>query len=382
MEKIKANEATYSEAHDYAIEVGKLLAQAYQNNLHEEGLPNGRMYYNIAQRVIEPTMLNNYELVTDTSGQIQESLYKKAEMGIRNQKPVLDHSRISNLIDRVSNEEQFSKIKWILDEPIIVFTQHVVDEAIRTNADFQAKSGMRAKIIRHVNPGACEWCHKQAGTYLYGDEPSDVYRRHQNCRCKTDYDPGDGRRQNVWSKKWNDEEEKSKIEERKEFSKTYTGASGAKNYHRDDSKDYLKSQEDIRKEKHAYREYDRIKNSNQELEKRKIFNNIGSFESMKSFSKEDVDVSFNHVFNIEHDLDDGRALFKPDFDMAQSWNRLINNADIQEHDLIMLLHERLEHDLMYKVNNLSYLDAHNETNKRYNYTEAVKLFNEGKRRER
>lgn len=220
MNKVKEGKATYSEAHDYAIETGKILSQSYQDNLNESDLPDGRMYYNIAQRVIEPTMENNYELISQISTQVQENLNKQAKIKIKSQKPALDKSRIQGIVDRVSNEEKFNQIKWILDEPIVNFSQHIVDESIRLNADFQANAGLNAQIVRQANVGACEWCQKLAGHYTYGHEPKDVYRRHSHCRCKTEYDPRDGRRQDVWSKKWNDEEEKSKIEERIEFSKT------------------------------------------------------------------------------------------------------------------------------------------------------------------
>ena len=33
-------------------------------------------------------------------------------------------------------------------------------------------------------------------------------RRHENCRCVVEYDPGDGKKQNVYSKKWVDLEKK------------------------------------------------------------------------------------------------------------------------------------------------------------------------------
>ena len=150
------------------------------------------------------------------------------------------------------------------------------------------------------------------------------------------------------------------------YSKIATGASGAKNYFRDDSLDFIKDSEDIRKEKHAYNEYDRIKNSNQKHEIDKIYNKIKHIDGMKDFTREDVEIVFNHVFNNEHDLDDGIGLFKPDYDMAQSWNRLINSNEIQDHDIVLLQHERLEHDYIYK-DGLDYYTAHDKVSEKYLY---------------
>lgn len=62
----------------------------------------------------------------------------------------------------------------------------------------------------------CEWCRNLAGSYTYPDGvPHDVYRRHQRCRCAVDYNPGNGKNQNVHSKQWRDEDEYEKREARK-----------------------------------------------------------------------------------------------------------------------------------------------------------------------
>ena len=46
----------------------------------------------------------------------------------------------------------------------------------------------------------CEWCTRMAGRYRYGEEPEDVYRRHDNCSCTVTYESG-RQRQDVWSKR-------------------------------------------------------------------------------------------------------------------------------------------------------------------------------------
>lgn len=53
---------------------------------------------------------------------------------------------------------------------------------------------------------------------IYPHVPADVYRRHERCRCKVEYDPGDGRRQNVWDKKWTEDPET--LQARKEFAES------------------------------------------------------------------------------------------------------------------------------------------------------------------
>lgn len=363
---LRDKKVTHKDSNEFAIEIGKILAEIFKEEITLEILPEGKMYYNIAKRLIAPNLVTNYELVSDFSKEVQEVLNRKSKISIKAMKPELNKDRIDGIVNKVTSYDDFENGKWLLDEPVKNFTQAVVDDTIKKNAEFQSKSGLKPKIVRKQAGNCCEWCASIVGTYEYPDVPKDVFRRHQRCRCTVDYVPGDGKKRNVWSEKWTDVDKNDKIEERIEFSKTFTGASGAKNYFRDESKDYLFDYEYIRKDKHAYLMYDSIKNSNQKVTKRKIFNNIKSFEEMNDFTKKDVDIAFDHVFNNLHDLEEGRMLFRPDYDMAQSWNRLINNNNIKENDLILLRHERMEHDLMYKEG-YSYQEAHDMTNLHYKY---------------
>ncbi|NMB66199.1 MAG: hypothetical protein GYA16_15140 [Spirochaetes bacterium] len=59
--------------------------------------------------------------------------------------------------------------------------------------------------------------------------------------------------------------------------------------------------------------------------------------------------------------------------MAQSWQRLRNGKNIKPHDIIMLKHERLEYELMNKYG-YDYDTAHEITNKKYNYSFALRIY--------
>ena len=200
---IQEGKATYAEVNELSIEVGNILAEVFQENLSSDILPDGRMYYNIAKKTVEPMMVNNYNIVIDNGVIVQELLNQKAGMRIKVQVPALNQSRIDGIIDRLDAEEVFDDIKWILDEPVKNFTQAAVDDMVKVNVDFHYKLGLRPKIIRKAAPGCCKWCDTLEGEYEYPDDvPDDVYRRHRFCRCMTEYDPGDSRRQDVWTKQW------------------------------------------------------------------------------------------------------------------------------------------------------------------------------------
>lgn len=197
---IRDRETTYSEVNDLSIEVGDILAEVFQENLSQDMLPDGRMYYNIAKRTVEPMMINNYDIVTDNAVIVQEILNKNAGMGIKAQVPYLNQSRIDGIINRLDEAEFFDDIKWILDEPIKNFTQAVVDDTIKKNAEFHKGLGLAPSVTRIVRGNCCDWCREVAGTHYSPNIPDDVYRRHRHCRCTVEYDPGDGKKKSVWKK--------------------------------------------------------------------------------------------------------------------------------------------------------------------------------------
>ena len=80
---------------------------------------------------------------------------------------------------------------------------------------------------------------------------------------------------------------------------------------------------------------------------------------------------YEHVFINEHELDDGVMRFPPDYEMAQSFQRILDGKNIQEHDLILLRHERLEYGLMKRYD-LKYQTAHDITARKYNYALALR----------
>lgn len=200
--KLEAGTATHTEAYQYAGRIGTILTDAYRANLSTDSLPDGKLWYNIANRVITPTMQNNYNIISRYVTDVQTNLNRSAGIGIKAVEPELNAGRISGLVNKVSNADDYKDVEWVLGAPVNTFCQSIVDDSIRVNVDFHAKAGLQPKIIRKSSGHCCEWCSAIAGTYTYPDVPKDVYRRHSNCNCTVEYDPGNGKRQNVHTKQW------------------------------------------------------------------------------------------------------------------------------------------------------------------------------------
>lgn len=216
--KLIKGTATYLDAQTYSIELGELLAKAFKNNLSSEVLPEGRMYFNIAERILNETLGNNHQLISNVTKQVQELLNTQAGLGLKSVDVPVYQSKIKSLVNRIANEENFDDIAWMLEEPVVTFSQNIVDEILKANVDFHGKSGMRPTIMRVVRGHKpCDWCRSKAGIYRYPDVPKDIYKRHDRCKCSVTYDPGEGKKQNVWTKESITPEEKELIEQRKTY---------------------------------------------------------------------------------------------------------------------------------------------------------------------
>lgn len=212
--KVEAGTATYIDAEDYAYHSGRSLSEALKKNITADILPNGHVPQNVAEKVLIPTLRDNHNLVSGVTEQVQTTLNQQAGVGLRAQTVDFDVEMAEGLVHKLTNGT-FEDTKWVLGSPIVSNSQAVVDRTLKKNVEFQAKTGLRPKIVREAESHCCPWCEDLEGTYEYGNEPKDIYRRHANCRCSVDFKPGDGKRQNVWNKEWHEDAELERAEERK-----------------------------------------------------------------------------------------------------------------------------------------------------------------------
>lgn len=197
--KLADKAATYADAHAYAQQLGELLSKTLGETVTAEVLPDGTMYFNIADRILRPLMVDDFNSIADYTAEVQRLQNESTGIGLKGVRAELNEDRIDGIVNRVSSEP-FENIDWILRDPIVNFGMSVVDDTVKANGDFLYKAGMSPVIVREAEYKCCKWCSNLEGKYPYGTEPSDVYRRHEKCRCETSLSR-EGTRQNVWSKK-------------------------------------------------------------------------------------------------------------------------------------------------------------------------------------
>lgn len=217
--KVKEGTATFAEAQQYSLEVSRMIGTAYEKHISSAVLPDGRMYYNIASRLIPDTLDENYKAVSDYAVEVLKKLNENARIGLKTKAAEKDADRIEGLVNLASSAEQYDDISKKLLTAFENFSQSIVDKTIQANADLHYRAGLNPKIIRKSERKCCEWCANLAGEYDYpANMPDDVFRRHENCRCTVLYDPADGKRsrQNVHTKQWTGENSYDKLETRKD----------------------------------------------------------------------------------------------------------------------------------------------------------------------
>ena len=119
-----------------------------------------------------------------------------------------------------------------------------------------------------------------------------------------------------------------------------------------------------RADNHAKQYYEAVRHMRTDA--KRIAGNTG-------FSEREIQDIKQFVFLEEHDLgDESIRRFDPSFEMAQSWQRLIDGKNIQPHDLTLLYHERLERQLMSE--GLPQDQAHRIASAKYNYAEEARKY--------
>lgn len=101
-----------------------------------------------------------------------------------------------SLVDKTADEQTLKRRAGSVENVVISFH----DDYVVENSQFRSDAGLNCYITRTAYGKCCDWCNSLVGRYEYGTEPKDVYRRHDNCHCKTIYE-NDNTYQDVWSKK-------------------------------------------------------------------------------------------------------------------------------------------------------------------------------------
>lgn len=206
--KIENGTATMEDTSVYARRLGENLRKAIEGTTKPGDLPGEKMYYNIAQSILEPMLRDNYEDVNGICADVQQALDAKKGIGLKPQKASFPEERVRAAVNGAVVKETAEHAIQVLGRTAENITGSFQTDYIKKNAEFRSKAGLDCYIERKDGHNCCKWCAGLAGKYSYPDDvPKDVFRRHDNCTCDVSYVSEKGR-QNVHTKKWTKEPRK------------------------------------------------------------------------------------------------------------------------------------------------------------------------------
>ena len=193
---------SYTDALDYADEVGDALGHAIRTVVSKDTLPDGILYYNIAQKILDGIGSDAFDMGVSVAKTVQASINHSAGIGLKALAAATKQSRISEILNKVSGREYTSSVESIFVESVHSLASSAVSDTMDANGTFQSEAGMQAVVKRTKHAGCCEYCASKPSKTSYPNPDKSIFYRHPHCRCVIEDFPGSGKSQNVHTKKW------------------------------------------------------------------------------------------------------------------------------------------------------------------------------------
>jgi len=192
MKQIESGNATFQDTSEYSRIFSEIIGKTLSENV---------LSLEEREAIAAELLRYGYDNINNILERVQTDIDRKKRVNIRPQKALFPKERVStfshSLEDRTVPDET---IQRRANNGTANITMSFHDDYMKENAKFRSNAGLRCYIDRQTNGKCCTWCSDIAGRYDYGNEPQDVYRRHDNCDCTVTYENG-RQRQDVWSKR-------------------------------------------------------------------------------------------------------------------------------------------------------------------------------------
>jgi len=174
--KIEDGEADFQDMAVYSERLSKLIGSV----LADEGAD---------AEAAEKVMQEYYRHINAKEAKVQAALDRKANLHIRPQKAKFPAERVrqaaQSLEDKTVEQEV---IERRARNAVANIANSFHDDYIQENAYFRSNAGLRCYVARIGASKCCAWCAEVAGRFEVGSEPSDFWRRHDNCTCQISYE--------------------------------------------------------------------------------------------------------------------------------------------------------------------------------------------------
>lgn len=101
--KLEQQKATQKDAYIYTVELGKIASSVLKEILTEDNLPNGTMFWNIAERTVKPLLEEVHKRVNEAASDVQKLEDSKQKIGLIPVSGEWPEQRVHALIQKMSN---------------------------------------------------------------------------------------------------------------------------------------------------------------------------------------------------------------------------------------------------------------------------------------
>lgn len=191
-----------------AEQFGREASRALRGNLILSQLPNQTLYWNIAERTIQPLLIQAYKTVNYYATIQQDWSDKRAGLGVKILQGTNPVSRALTVMEMAVNSVTQDELRNALTDPTITAVRKYYDDFQAENMRLRNEMGLETTVVR-VYDGVglkggkepCEWCISREGVYSYEDAVANgVFERHPGCGCTIEYHTSAGsERQSDWT---------------------------------------------------------------------------------------------------------------------------------------------------------------------------------------
>lgn len=200
LKRVKSGSADFNDTAQYSGIYSDMLGKVLSQSITDIDLSE-------REEACISLLRGSYDEMNDILGQVQASLDSRIGVSIKPQQAAFPTERVTqfahSLIDPTVDDDV---IKRRAGSGSANISRSFHDDYIGENAKFRNDAGLKCYITRTTNGETCKWCADVAGKYLFGSQPSDIFRRHDNCDCTIIYDGqvlrgkqnADGSRSKTW----------------------------------------------------------------------------------------------------------------------------------------------------------------------------------------
>lgn len=187
LNKAATGRATYMDVWEYADLIGEMAAKVGQAAAAD--LLAMTDAYPAVMEFLEEYCHNPVSMYTQ---EVQAILNQRNGVNLKAVGSEFDKNRASGIAHNVAHAETEEEIRQMMGPSLQNFTENTVSNTLADNCKLQSEFGLRPKVERIADPRCCEWCSEVAGSYYYDELPeeSEIWRRHDRCRCTIQYSTG------------------------------------------------------------------------------------------------------------------------------------------------------------------------------------------------